>query len=140
MLPVSLERAIVNPIKINTIKKNPMNEKDLKKDHLLHGQMVSADHYILRAPGRIYQKKAIQIHLICTQEDLFLIKNSIGYVIIKQQVVIKATETLKAKLILEREAQIQGLVGYHTDNGIFNASYFMEELWKKQQNIRFSGE
>ena len=26
----------------------------------------------------------------------------------------------------------------HTDNGIFNASEFMEELLKKQQNISFS--
>ena len=29
--------------------------------------------------------------------------------------------------------------GYHTDNGIFNSSEFMEELLKKQQKIRFSG-
>ena len=30
--------------------------------------------------------------------------------------------------------------GYHTDNGIFNASDFMEELLKKQQKIRFIGD
>ena len=30
--------------------------------------------------------------------------------------------------------------GYHTDNGIFNSSEFMEELLKKQQKIRFSGD
>ena len=29
--------------------------------------------------------------------------------------------------------------GYHTDNGIFNASEFMEWLYKKQQNISFIG-
>ena len=29
--------------------------------------------------------------------------------------------------------------GYHTDNGIFNSSEFMEEMLKKQQKIRFSG-
>ena len=29
--------------------------------------------------------------------------------------------------------------GYHTDNGIFNASEFMEELLKNQKKIRFSG-
>ena len=28
---------------------------------------------------------------------------------------------------------------YHTGNGIFNASEFMEELFKNQQKIRFSG-
>ena len=43
--------------KVNTIKKNPMKEQDLKKDNLLPGQMVSADNYISRAPGRLYHKK-----------------------------------------------------------------------------------
>ena len=43
--------------KVNTIKKNPMKEKDISKDHILSGQMVYADHYISRAPGRIYHTK-----------------------------------------------------------------------------------
>ena len=34
-----------------------MKEQDLKQDHLLSGQMVSADHYISRAPGRLYYTK-----------------------------------------------------------------------------------
>ena len=60
--------------------------------------------------------------------------------IINHQVAINATETVKAKLTFEREAQSQGFVikGYHNDNGIFNSSEFMEELLKKQQNIIFS--
>ena len=41
----------------NTIKKDPLKEQDLKKDHLLPGQMVSAYRYILRAPGRLYHTK-----------------------------------------------------------------------------------
>ena len=54
------------------------------------------------------------------------------YVRIKHQVDINATETFKAKLTFKRESQSQGVVikGYHTDNGIFNASNFMEELLK----------
>ena len=32
--------------KVNTIKKNPINDQDLKKDHLLPEHMVYADHYI----------------------------------------------------------------------------------------------
>ena len=64
-----------------------------------------------------------------------------GYVSIKQQVAINSTETVKAKLTFEREAQSQGVVikGYHTDNGIFNSSEFMENLLNNQQKIRFSG-
>ena len=61
--------------------------------------------------------------------------------VINHQVAIKATETVKAKFTLEREAQIQ-VVAIKidlTDNGIFDASEFMEELLKKQKNVRFSG-
>ena len=69
------------------------------------------------------------------------IDHASGYVSIKHQVDINATETVKEKRTLEREAQSQGVVikGYHTDNGIFNSSEFMEELLKKQQKIRFNG-
>ena len=64
-----------------------------------------------------------------------------GYVSIKRQVAINATETVKTKLTFERENQGQGVVikGYHTGNGIFNYSEFMVELLKNQQNISFSG-
>ena len=38
------------------------------------------------------------------------------------------------------EAQNQGVAikGYHTANGIFNASEFMEEILKKYKNISFN--
>ena len=64
-----------------------------------------------------------------------------GYVSIKHQVSIIATETFNSKLTFEREAQSRVVVikGYHTYNGIFNDSDFMEDLFKNQQNIRFSG-
>ena len=39
------------------IKKNPMKEQDLNKDHLLPVQMVSADHYISWDPVRLYHTK-----------------------------------------------------------------------------------
>ena len=60
---------------------------------------------------------------------------------IKYQVAINSTETVKSKLTFESEDKSQGVVikGYHTDNGIFNASKFMEELLNKHNKIRFSG-
>ena len=64
-----------------------------------------------------------------------------GYVNIKHRVDINASETVKAKLTFGRESQSHGMEikGYHTDNAIFNASEFMEELLKNQQKIIFSG-
>ena len=69
------------------------------------------------------------------------VEHASGYVSIKHQLAINNTEPVKAKINFERDAQSQLAVikGYHTDNGIFNASYFMKELLKNQQKIRFSG-
>ena len=96
------------PNKVNTIKKNLMKEQELKKNHILPGHMVSADHYISRDPGRLYHKKGKSY-----QSDMFsggcvFIDHASGYVSIKHQVSINATETVKAKLTFEREAQSQG--------------------------------
>ena len=57
---------------------------------------------------------------------------------IKHQVVINATETVKAKPTFEREYKSQEVMIklYHTDT--FNNSKFMEKLLKKQQKLRFS--
>ena len=127
--------------KINTIKKNPMKELKLKKDNLLPVQMVSADHYISRAQGRLYHTKGKSDQSEMFSRGCVFIDHASSYVRIKNQVAINATETVKAKLTFERETQIQGVVikGYHTDNGIFNASDFMEELLKQQKKISFSG-
>ena len=121
------EKGHRRPNKVDTIKKNPMKEQEFKKDHLLPGQMVFVDLYISRAPGRLYQTKGKS-----DQSDMFsggcvFIDHASGYVSIKHQVAINATETAKAKLTFEKEAQSQGVVinGYHTDNGIFNSSEFM---------------
>ena len=103
--------------------------------------MVSVDRFILRAPGRLYHIKGKSDQSDMLSGGCVFIDHASGYVIIKHQVAINATETVKEKLTFEREDQIQGLVinGYHTDNGIFNSSEFMEELLEKQQKIRFSG-
>ena len=55
-----------------------------------------------------------------------LIYHASGSVCINHQVAIKVTETVKAKLTLEREDKCQGLRInlYPTENGIFNTSKF----------------
>ena len=127
--------------KVNTINKNTIKEQDLKKEHIMPGNMVSAYHYILRDPGSIYHKKWKPYPSDIFSGVCVFIDHASGYVSIKHQVDINATETVKEKPTFNSEAKSQGveIKGYHTDNGIFNASYFIEELFKKQQKIRFSG-
>ena len=103
-----------------------MKDQELKKDHLLPGKMVSADHYISRSPGRLYHIKGKSDPSDMLSGGCVFINHASGYVIIKHQVAINATETVKAKITLEREDKSQGVMTnvYHTD--IFNTSKFME--------------
>ena len=101
-----------------------MKEQDLKKDHLMPGQMVSADHYISLAPGSLYHTKGKS-----DQADMFsgwcvFIDHDSGYGRIKHQVGINATENFKTKLTFEREPQSQGVVTKvnQTYNRIFTNS------------------
>ena len=118
-----------------------MKEQDINKDHLLPAQMVSAYHYVLRDPGRIYHRKGKSDPYDIYSVRCVLIDHASGYMIIKYQVDKKSTETVKSKLTFDRVDKSQGLMinVYHTDNGIFNTSKFMEEHLKKQQKIRFIG-
>ena len=101
---------------------------------------MSADHHISRDPGRIYHTKVKLDPSDMFSGGGFFINHASVYVSIKHHVAINATENDKSKITYEKEAQSQVLVikRYHTDNGILNASKFMEEMLKKQKTIRFS--
>ena len=88
---------------------------------------MSEDRYISRAPGRIYLTKGESDQSNMFSGGCVFIDHATGYVSIKHQVAINETETVKEKLTFDREAQSQSVVikGYHTDNGIINASEFM---------------
>ena len=98
------------PNKVNTIKKNHIKEQELKKDHLLPGQIGYSDHYISRYPGRIYHTKGKS-----DQSDMFsggyvFFDHASGSLSIEHQVAINATENIKAKLTIERKAKSRVVV------------------------------
>ena len=82
--------------------------------------MVSADHYISRAPGRLYHTKVKSDQSEMFSGRYVFIEHTSGYVSIKYQVAINATEILKAKITFERgdKSQVVMINVYHTD--IFN--------------------
>ena len=84
------------------IKKNPIKEQELNNDHLLSVQMVSTDHYILRAPGRLYHTNGKSGPSGMYSGGCVLIDHASGYMSIMHQVNINATENVKAKLTFER--------------------------------------
>ena len=78
--------------KLNTTKKNPIMEKDLNKDNLIPGKMVSTYHYIFQAPSRIYHTNSNSYPYEMFSGRYVFIDHA-GYKIIKDQVSINSTET-----------------------------------------------
>ena len=72
-----------------------MKDQELKKDNILPGKMVSADHYISQAPGRLYHTKGKSDLSDMFSGGCVFIDHASGYVSIKHQVAINATETVK---------------------------------------------
>ena len=62
------------------------------------GKMVSADHYISRAPGRLYHTKGKSDQFDMFSGGCVFIDHASDYVSIKHQVDIHTTETVKAKI------------------------------------------
>ena len=68
--------------------------------------MVSDDYYISQALGRLYQTKGKSYPPDILSKQCFFIDHDSVYVSINHQVAINATQTVKVKLTLDREAQI----------------------------------
>ena len=84
---------------------------------------MSADHYIFGSQRRLYHTKGKSDPSDMFSDVCVFIDHVSGYVSIMHQVNINATETIKANLTFEREAQSQGVVikVFRTDSSIFNA-------------------
>ena len=100
-----------------------MKEQEIKKDNLLPGKMVSAYHY----------KKGKSDQYEMFSGGYVFIDHASGYVSIKHQVAINATEIVKEKLTFEREDKSQGVMInlYHTDN--LNLQYFKFYVWAVEE-------
>ena len=118
------------PNKVNTIKKNPTKEQYLKKDHLMPGQMVSAYHYISRAPGRIYHTKGESDPSDIFSGGFIFIDHASGYMSIKQQVAINTTETVKANSPLRGRIIVRGWRS--RDTTLIMGSSMPQSLWRSR--------
>jgi hypothetical protein len=112
----------------------------LSKDKLLPGQRIFVDQYESRAPGRTFSSKGASSSLKYVGGTLFYDAAS-GYISIQHQHGLTAAETIQSKIKFEQEASQAGVSvnEYHTDNGVFNAQTFMQEIANKGQGIQFCG-
>jgi hypothetical protein len=116
------------------------DEGALSKDQVAPGQRIFVDQYESRARGRTFASKGASSSLQYVGGTLFYDAAS-GYISIHHQHGFTSAETIQSKIKFEQEAKQAGVaVGeYHTDNGVFNAQSFIQEIADKGQGIRFSG-
>jgi Reverse transcriptase (RNA-dependent DNA polymerase) len=126
------------PIPTHHTDKDPVGS--LTKDKLEPGQLVFADQYESREPGRAFTTKGAASSHKFGGGTLFIDAAS-NYVYVSHQVGTTANETIQAKVKFEREAITAGVTvqAYHTDNGVFTSKEFMRELAEKGQGITLSG-
>jgi transposase InsO family protein len=124
---------------IHSTRPKEDREMALKSNDLLPGQRVSVDHYVSSHKGRQYANRGRSISGFCG--GALFVDHATGKIAVHHQVSLGAADTIKSKLLFERNAFEDGVVvqAYHTDNGIFSSKEFLGELVSKGQNIRFSG-
>ena len=115
-------------------------EMNLRVGDLLPGQRVSVDHFESSQPGRMYSTKTGSKAATYCGGAIF-VDHATGFISVQHQQTFGAADTIKAKLQFERTAFDDGVVvqDYHTDNGVFSAKEFLNELVTKGQRIRFAG-
>eukprot|EP00957_Ditylum_brightwellii_P198961 15165368-Ditylum_brightwellii.AAC.1 len=114
---------------------------ELKKNNLLPGQRVCADHYHCADPGRLYTKRGATGKASMHTGGCFFVDNVSGLVHIEHQVTLSGVETVKSKLRLDRFAAEFGvkIFSFHIDDGVFPSTNFMTSLFHSEQSIRFGG-
>jgi hypothetical protein len=126
---------------IDPVAKAKLLEKLLSKEVLIPGQKVSMDHFIVSSPGRLFSSRGREASDKMYKGGVIFVDHASGYVHIEPVVNFTAGKALRAKRAFEREMLSMGVtvLNYHTDNGVFTAQAYQDELAKLNQQLSLSG-
>ncbi len=102
----------------------------MSEEVLIPGQKVSMDHFIVSTPGRLFSSRGSEpLDRLCKGGVIFK-DHATGFVFVEPVVNFSAGEAIRAKKTFEREMSSMGVtvLNYHTDNGVFTAVAFQDEL------------
>ena len=116
-------------------------EKVLSKEVLIPGQRVSMDHFIVSTPGRLFSSRGSEPTHCMHRGGVIFKDHASSFVFVEPVVNFTAGEAIRAKRAFEKEMSSMGVtvVHYHTDNGVFTAAEFQDELNKSEQGLTLSG-
>ena len=119
----------------------PPKDKLLSKEVLIPGHKVSMDHFIVNTPGRLFSSRGSESADRLYKGGVIFKDHATGHVFVEPVVNFTAGEAIRAKRSYEREMSSMGVtvLNYHTDNGVFTAAQFQDELAGVEQGLSLSG-
>ena len=126
---------------IRPTTKAPDKEMILKKGDVAPGDRISCDHFISPVKGRVVNAKGYSSSNHGVTCGTLYADHATGWIFVHNQKSTEAPETIRGKLLLEREASDAGvrIRKYHADNGVFSSVRFKEHCEKLNQKLSFSG-
>lgn len=126
---------------INRPSTSPGPEMVLKQEDLSPGDCISCDHYISPIPGRAIANSGYSSSAHGYNCGTIYVDHASGFMFVRHQTSTSAAETIRSKLLLEREARDVGVKirKYHSDNGVFSSKEFKSHCDELNQKLTFSG-
>ena len=115
--------------------------REIKDGDLMPGDKVSGDQYHCAVPGRRHDTFGKESsHEKYTGGTLF-VDHASGYIFLRNQVSLRAGETVQTKVLFEQFASSVGvtLKNFRVDNHPFASQEFREDCNNKSQEMDFSG-
>jgi hypothetical protein len=113
----------------------------LKQNDLKPGDCISCDHFLSPIPGRVVAESGYSSSSNGYTGDTIYVDHATGYVFVRNQKSTSAAETIRGKMLFEREAsEVDVRVKrYHFDNGVFSSEEFKTHCESRNQKLSFSG-
>jgi hypothetical protein len=113
----------------------------LRPPDIKPGDCISCDHYGSPIKGRVVSSSGHTSTTHGYEGGCIFVDNASGWIYHRPQKSLAASDTIRSKLLLEREAADVGnrIKAIHTDNGVFNSKEFREHCSNRKQKLTFSG-
>ena len=128
------------PSKISNISQKKSTIGALRKDQLAPGDQVFSDQLESRVRGRLVGSSGREPEQDQYCGSTIFCDAASSYIHVEHQVSLSATDMIMSKNAFEQTARDMGVnvQEYHTDNGVYKAKAFADEIHKNLQSIRYS--
>ena len=121
--------------------KGPDKDMVLKENDVQPGDCFSCDHFMSPVKGRVVAASGHSSSSSGYECGTLYVDHSSGWIFVNNQKSTSAEETIRGKLLLEREAADVNVhvKKYHSDNGVFSSDAFRSHCELLDQKLSFSG-